>query len=465
MTSDVRDREAWSWRTSGRTIGAVALAGVGIGVCYVLTPLGVLCLLAMIPLILWAGRGLDEGERRWLFAILVTAATARVLVVLGLFLLTNHQQVPFGSLFGDEEYFIRRSIWMRNVALGLPTNRADFIYAYDPDIRTSFLYVLAALQVLVGPAPYGAHLFSILCYLGASIVLYRLIRPSYGRLPALLGLGMLLFLPTQFAWSLSALKEPLYFLAVSVGLAAAVTAGRPGPYLKRLGAIAVLVASALVTQSIREGGLAMVGAGAAGGLALGFLGRRPRLAVPLAVGCMLATLLVASRGTVKDRVVTAVRQVATVHWSHVNTPGYAYTILDGSFYTRKEAIGEMTIRQGAQYVIGSLVTYVVVPLPWKLRSRAALTYLPEQIVWYLMLALVPTGIVAGLRRDAQLTALLATYAATAAVLVALTSGNVGTLVRHRGLAVPYLLWFSVLGACEVIARVTASRQDRHAYHR
>jgi hypothetical protein len=457
----MRDRDASSFRTIGR----VTFAGVGIGLCYVLSPLSVLCTLAIIPLLRWAGRGLDEGERRWLMAILVTAVATRVLVILALFLLTNHQALPFGSIFGDEEYFIRRSLWMRNVALGLPMHRADFIYAYDDYSRTSFLYVLAVLQVLLGPAPYGGHLFSILCYLGASIVLYRLIRPSWGRLPALLGLVLLLFLPTQFAWSLSALKEPLYLLTMSVGLAAAVTVGRPGPSLKRLGAIAVLVASALVAQSIREGGLAMAGAGAAGGLALGLAGRRPRLVLALAFVCLLVAPAIVLRGTFQDRVVTGVRQVATVHWGHVNTPGYVYTILDGSFYGRKAAVEEMTIRQGAQYVIGSLVTYVTVPLPWKIQSRAALTYLPEQVVWYLMVVLVPIGIASGLRRDVLLTALLATYTGTAVVLVAITSGNVGTLVRHRGLAVPYLLWFSVLGACEVVAFVTVSRQDTHANHR
>jgi len=466
VTPDVRDREASSLRTIGRT----TLAGVGIGACYVLSPLSVLCMLAIIPLVRWAARGLEEKERRWVLAVLVSAAAARALVILGLFLVTNHSQVPFGHIFGDEEYFIRRSLWMRNVALGLPVHRADFVYAYDDYSRTSFLYVLAVLQALVGPAPYGAHLFSILCYVAASIVLYRLIRPSYGRLPALLGLVLLLFLPTQFAWSLSALKEPLYFLVMSVGLVAAVTAGRTksevrssksgGPsFLKRLGAIAVLIAAALVAQTIREGGLVMAGAGAAGGLVLGLAGRRPRVLMGLAVVCLLATPLVVSRGRFKDRVVTAVRQVVAVHWGHVNTPGYVYTILDGSFYVRKASIQEVTFRQGVQYVIGSLVTYVLEPLPWKIQSRTALTYLPEQMVWYLMVALVPIGIASGLRRDVLLTALLATYAGTAAVLVAITSGNVGTLVRHRGLALPYLLWFSVLGGCEVIAWLTRGNRN------
>src|SRR5260370_37597811 len=116
----------------------------------------------------------------------------------------------------------------------------------------------------------------------------------------------------------------------------------------------------------------------------------------------------------------------------------------------------MTLGQRVRYVAGAFAPYLVVPLPWAIQSRTALLYLPEQIVWYLMLALLPVGLAAGLRRDAPLTALLAAYAVTAAVLVALTSGNVGTQVRHRGLAVPYLLWFSALGACEAVTFVLSS---------
>jgi 4-amino-4-deoxy-L-arabinose transferase-like glycosyltransferase len=182
-----------------------------------------------------------------------------------------------------------------------------------------------------------------------------------------------------------------------------------------------------------------------------------------AIAALLIAPFVLMRGGVEDRVVTAVRQVAMVHWGHVNTPGYVYPILDGGFYLRKAAIVEMTFREGVQYVIGSFITYVTVPLPWKIQSRAALLYLPEQLVWYLMVLLVPLGLFSGARRDPLLTALLAVYAAAAVVLVALTSGNIGTLVRHRGLAVPYLLWFSVLGTCEVLARLTRnSTQDLHA---
>jgi hypothetical protein len=275
----------------------------------------------------------------------------------------------------------------------------------------------------------------------------------------------LLFLPTQFAWSLSALKEPFYFLTMSIGLAAAVAVARPGPWPARMAAIALVGGSALVAQSVREGGLAMAGGGAAAGLLLGALARRPKLIVPLTAICVLAVLLVASHGAARDRAVATVRQAASKHWNQVNTPGYVYTILDRSFYARSDAVADMTFRQGVRYIGGALVAYLTVPLPWTIQSRTALLYLPEQVVWYLLLVLLPFGVAAGVRRDAQLTALLAAYSVTAAVLVAVASGNVGTLVRHRGLALPYLLWFSVLGACEVVALLTASRQELHAHHR
>src|SRR5206468_702458 len=97
------------------------------------------------------------------------------------------------------------SIWLRNTGLGLPMHGADLIYAFDEYSATSYLYVLAFVQVLVGAAPYGVHLIAIAFYVGSTIVLYRAVRPSFGSVPAFAGLIVLLFLPTLFAWSISAL--------------------------------------------------------------------------------------------------------------------------------------------------------------------------------------------------------------------------------------------------------------------
>jgi hypothetical protein len=46
-------------------------------------------------------------------------------------------------------------------------------------------------------------------------------------------------------------------------------------------------------------------------------------------------------------------------------------------------------------------------------------------------------------------------------MVALTGGNIGTLIRHRGLTFPYFTWLAALGACSVVywlaARPSAAR--------
>jgi uncharacterized membrane protein len=77
-------------------------------------------------------------------------------------------------------------------------------------------------------------------------------------------------------------------------------------------------------------------------------------------------------------------------------------------------------------------------------------------VWYLLVGFAPVGLVFALRRDVLVASLLLTHAVVAALLIAFTSGNIGTLVRHRGFALPYLIWISAVGACELLARGVSS---------
>src|SRR5438093_9658252 len=141
------------------------VAGVLLGIVYTLSPLTVWFALAALLLVAFAGRGVDAAERRRIQAVLIVSILVRAASVLALFLVTNHVQTPFGFFFGDEEYFIRRSMWLRNVALGIPIHRADLVYAFDDYSETSQLYVFAFLQALVGFAPYGLHLIGIALYL------------------------------------------------------------------------------------------------------------------------------------------------------------------------------------------------------------------------------------------------------------------------------------------------------------
>ena len=448
-------------RISPRLMRMTLAAGVALGVVYALSPLTIWCAAALLVIVRSAVRGIDGDERRWILLIVVTAVVARFAAVAGLFAVTNHAQVPFASFFGDEEYFIRRSIWLRNVSLGIPIHGADLIYAFDEYSATSYLYILAFIQVLVGPAPYGVHLLAVVSYLGASLLLFRLVRSTLGRMPALVGLLLLLFVPSWFLWSVAALKESLFFLMTAVCLRLAVALVRTDRWWRRVCIVVLIAAIAGALETVRAGGGILSLASILLGYAVMWFLAHPRwllvtcAVVPIAVGAAF------SRPIVQYRTVKGIWSAAGQHWGHVATAGYVYTTLDERFYPEKYVIEDMHADEMMRFVVRSFERYVTVPLPWEVQSRSALAFLPEQMLWLVLVLFAPFGALLACRRDLLIAALLFAHAAVAAVTVALTSGNVGTLVRHRGLALPYFIWLSAVGICELVAwRSRAAAPDR-----
>jgi hypothetical protein len=133
-----------------RSAVAAVGAGVVVGIVYALSPLTVWAMLAFAFLIWLIGADLPADERTRVRLILLVAILARLAVIGGAWLFTDHARVPFASFFGDEEYFIRRATWLRNVALGIPIHNADMIYAFDDYSYTHYLYVIAFIEAQTG---------------------------------------------------------------------------------------------------------------------------------------------------------------------------------------------------------------------------------------------------------------------------------------------------------------------------
>jgi hypothetical protein len=156
-----------------------------------------------------------------------------------------------------------------------------------------------------------------------------------------------------------------------------------------------------------------------------------------------------------------VTAAAKIHSGHVFTVGHAYRLLDDGFYYSPAAPSSssltLTADHAARFVVRAMYTFLVTPLPWEARSRGELAILPEQLLWYAILVGLPVGVAAGWRRDRLMTAVLIGYVLPTAAVLAVTNGNVGTLVRLRGLVTPYLLWVSVLGYCVIVDRLAARR--------
>jgi hypothetical protein len=435
------------------TLNAAVAGGAVLGVVYTMSPLTVWFGLVMWLLTAWAVHDLDGVERRWVLALLVAAIVCRVMAIAGLFLVTDHASVPFGSFFGDEEYFIRRSIWLRNLALGIPIHRADLIYAFDDYGYTLYLYVLAFVQVLVGPAPYGLHLFATALYLVGAVMLYRVARDAFGGVTAYAGLLLLLFLPSLFAWSISALKEPLFFCLSALSIVLAVRIPREPSWIRRAIAVVLIAAIPPALQTIREGGFAMTAIGLLGGLGVSLAVTRPRVGFVMLAAAPLVAFLIWSQPATQVTAWNAMKQVARVHWGHINTSGFVYKLLDPRLNEERSAIDSLRRDEGLRYIVRAFGHYLAEPVPWNAQSRAALAYMPELLVWYTLVACLPLGLIVALRRAPLFASLLAAYGLTAVAIVALTSGNIGTLIRHRALAMPYIIWLSMTGGAEIAVRL------------
>ena len=424
-----------------------------------LSPLTVWFAVAMWAVHRYAVRGLDSREARWVTWMLVVGVGLRVAAVAWLFAHTNHAQTPYSVFFGDEEFYLRRSVWLRNVALGIPIHSADLIYAFDDSGWTSHLYVLAFVQVLVGPAPYGLHLVDMLFYVLATCMLFRLVRPAFGRAPAMLVLGLMLFLPSLFAWSISVLKEPLYLLMTVSCITLTIKVARSRRWWTRIAALAGAVAIVAAIGTVRDAGTVLTGAGVVLGVGVAWMIRRPKVLVAVAVALPIVVGAALRDPGRQIQAYLLVNRAVKQHWGHVSTPGWVYTILDEYYYVDIGRVSDLRFDDQAKFIVRSFERYLTVPLPWEAQSTAALAYLPEQIVWYCIVALLPVGLLYSWRRDPLLASIFLSVGVVAATAIALLNGNVGTLVRLRVLSIPYFACLSMVGLCELLARAPRTNES------
>jgi hypothetical protein len=441
-----------------RLIAAVLL-GVVAGALYTVSPLAAWCVPLVIVLLTCAGRGLPSAEDHWLKVLLAVALAVRLAAIGAMFVVNIplHDDESVAMLSGDEAYGMSRALRTRDVLAGAPVTQYDYFVAYDEYGRNSYIGVLTAMQILFGPTPYSMRLFNTLLFMTASVLLFRTARSAFGPGPAFAGLAAMLFLPTLFYWSISLLKEPLYLFGGTLTLTGAIALARTRTIRDGLLPFAAMLAGMALASGLRTGGFALSVLGIACGIALLLFFSsqvRSRLAAAAVVAAL--ALAVSSAPSAKQRLATALESAAKTHAGHVFTQGHSYKLLDAGFYmnpvTAAASSLTLTATEAARYVIRAAISFVVVPLPWELASARELTYLPEQLLWYVFIVLFPVGALSGWKRDPLATALFAGFVVPTAAALALTNGNVGTLLRLRGTITPYVIWISAVGFCAALQR-------------
>lgn len=431
---------------------AAALA-IGFGALWTVSPVGTAVILALAAACAFMTAGLPDAERLRVRRILAAAVALRLVVLAGVFFMTPADRQAH-AIFPDSQYLIDRSIWLRNLWMHVPLGPHQYLEIFFPFGTASFATFLAALQVAVGPAPFGLSVLSAAAYVCGAVVVYLVVRRGFGPTPAQVGLVALLFWPSLVAWSISVLKEPAQLFLTSVVCAGAVSVAwsrstsRSTTRAMWVGAVAAALA---LLATLRAGGMEIAVAGLALAAVLRLIAWRRWVLV------VLLMFAVAGAWRVRERIGAEVRTSASRHIGHVKSAGVSYRLLDERYYSDSgEAVSSMSFTDGVRFLVGSAIAFVVVPLPWQAGSRGTLALLPQQLAWYVMCAAAAAGFVVGMRRAPWLTCVLAGSALAGLLIIAPNSGNVGTLMRHRDLIVPFVLWLGGLGVVGVAEAARAA---------
>ena len=426
-------------------------AGVALAVPLTLSPVTVVSCVALALILIGARRGLRGTERTAVTAVIIVAIALRVLAVVALFGASHPGTLISFPFDGDGWYMKQRSLWIRNFWLGVPIGPDQLAWAFQPYGWSSYIYVLAYIQYLLGPAPYALHLLNVVCYVGAAVLLYRLVRASYGPMAALVALLVILFMPTLFMWSISALKEPLFLLLMTIVPVGAVWLVRGSTTRQRIAGIAMIGVAVSALNTVRANSVLIVVGGLGLTLAGTFVTRRAYLVILALLLLLVGGERVLQRTDVQTGLLTNLQQSARLHIGNVHTQGHGYKLLDQRFYS-DDVTGSMTWPEGERFALRAFYAFVVVPLPWQLLSRFEVMFLPQQLLWYLLVPLALVGVVDGLRSDVIVTWLFIGMICAGAAAIAPNEGNIGTMVRHRDAIVPFVACLSALGAAALWCR-------------
>ncbi len=416
---------------------AAALA-VAVGAFWAVSPVGAAAILALTAVCAGATVGLPDAERLRVRQILAAGIALRLGLLAVVFIITPADRQSY-AIFPDSQYLIDRSIWLRNLWMNVPLGPHQYYEIFFPFGSAPFAAFLAALQVASGPAPFGLSVLSTAAFIVGALAAYLVVRRGFGATAAQIGLVAILFWPSLVAWSVSVLKEPAQLFLTSIVCAGAASLAWSRPTARVMWAGAVAVALALLT-TLRAGGMEVAVAGLALAVVLRLVAWRRWVVIAL-----LAFAITGAWG-LRERIGAAVRTSASRHIGHVQSAGVSYRLLDDRYYSDdRVSVSSMPWTDGLRFLVGSAIAFVLVPLPWQTGSRGTLALLPQQFAWYVMCLAAAAGFVLGMQRAPWLTCVLAGSALAGLLIIAPNSGNVGTLMRHRDLIVPFVLWLGGLG--------------------
>ena len=94
---------------------------------------------------------------------------------------------------------------------------------------------------------------------------------------------------------------------------------------------------------------------------------------------------------------------------------------------------------GVAFLVGA-------PFPLTARTASEIGLVPDTLLWYAVVVLAVVGLAYLVRRRDRRFAVGVLAMGAIALVLSLTEGNLGTLVRHRAMLIPFVVMLAAVGA-------------------
>jgi hypothetical protein len=335
------------------------------------------------------------------------------------------------------------------------------VHPADHYLLNVYTYTQAAIYFVAGHHPLAMKLMN--CLLGALAagLILLIAWQLFGRLAGLFAGVAAAFFPSTFLWSVTGLKDTMFVFATALFLwllTVLITTGSWRAVLPIFVAFAfvgglrfyiqimlgMLVPAAVMIQSRARlpqkwSMVVVIGGGCAALLFAGWVSQQLTFSAEM----VSRQRYCAAVGAESDFVSTEEGQAE----EECAQPVQPVEVEDSP--TLVQSLEEMV----AWFPTG-LVYTLAAPFPWEADRMVERITIPEVFLWYGAVALALIGALSQWRSWRQYVHLLG-YIAGILFLMALTQGNLGTLVRHRGMVIPFVLVFSGVGVAWLWAHCEA----------
>ena len=437
----------------------VVFMGVFIGLFTAFSP-GTLFVLVITALIIFImRRSFAEEELSFILWLFIFGLAARIVftALTHLFLQITHIGLHnwFGykivDLFGDSGYYSIKSLWFAEVVQNKLKNPDFLIHKIIFQTYASgyYLWLLGLFHYFFGFSPVAIKFLN--CIVGAlsAVFIYMLSKEIFGLKTAKVAAVLVMFFPSSFLWSTTNLKEPPFILAITIMLWAYVRFYKSRKLKYLIWLIFSLVLQAIIRdQPVFLWSLIFL-------LITSFIIWRAKFIkkiIIILIPCIFFSIFLSKKVNFESIAHNTIIKLAKrqVGYSAQREPHYK-TLPDKYYFDseKKVSVEYVTYPEFTKSFFKGWVYFMLKPFPWEITTLMRLAAYSQAVLWYFLLFFSIVGMLYALRYSPRYATVLLAYLFFMTSLFALSSGNIGTALRHRDMVSAIYLIFSAVGLISV----------------